>query len=88
MKYIQKVKVKSDNGKISKEPVSEIKAVVESIADNLVIDGENSIKKLPKTGVEILTVWEEKTEKEKVKQDIDSGKVEAPKKATAKKEEK
>lgn len=82
MKYLQKVTKTLKEGKVEKEDKGEIKAVVDSVADNLVIDGEQAVKAKVNG---IVTVYEEVKKADKVAQDKKSGKVkEEVKKAPAK----
>lgn len=82
MKYLQKVTKTLKAGKVEKEERGEIKAVADSIADNLVIDGEQAVK-AKSDGV--ITVYEEVKKADKVAQDKKSGKIkEEVKKAPAK----
>ncbi len=66
MKYLQKVTKTLKEGKVEKEVKGEIKSVVDSIGDNLVIDGEQLVK-ATKDGT--VTAYEELKESDKVTQD-------------------
>ena len=81
MKYLQKVKVTLQEGKASKEKVGKIIAVVDGVADRMVIDGENLLK-LKKNGV--FTVYEEAKKADKVAQDRKDGKPDPKAKPAAK----
>lgn len=61
MKHLQKFKVVLENGKEkSKDKVDASKKIVDSVADNLLIDSEHSLKELSSSkGVKIIEVWEE-----------------------------
>lgn len=77
MKYLQKVTKNLKEGKVEKEDKGEIKAFVDSVGDNLVIDGEQLVK-ATKNGT--ITVWEETSKEAKIEQEVKAGKMEAPKK--------
>lgn len=61
MKHLQKFKVILENGKEkSKDKVDASKKIVDSVADNLIIDSEHLLKELSSSkGVKVIDVWEE-----------------------------
>lgn len=61
MQQIQKFKVVVNNGKVAKEEaLTEPRNVVDSVADNLVIDGENTLKMAAEAKKTMtLTLWKE-----------------------------
>lgn len=62
MKHLQKFKATYQNGKeVKKDEQGASRSVLESVADDLIIDSEHAIKKVKadKTGVQSLMVWEE-----------------------------
>ncbi|WP_431129741.1 hypothetical protein [Flagellimonas flava] len=82
MKYLQKVTRTLEAGKVKSEKKGEIIAVVDSIGDNLVTDGEQA-QEAKKDGT--LTVYIETTKAAKVAQD--KGKKKPNPKAPKKQEE-
>jgi len=66
MKYLQKAKVTLKEGKVSKTEKGEIISVIDSVGDNLVIDGENLLKTKSNGTFE---VYQEVKEADKVAQD-------------------
>lgn len=68
MKILNKVEVTLKNGKEEKRtPIREGVKVVDSVADNLVIDGEQEIKRQKNlTGIETITPQGDKVNKSKV----------------------
>lgn len=85
MKYLQKVTKTLKEGKVEKEDKGSIIAVVDSVGDNLIIDGEQALK-AKKDGV--ITVYEETTKAAKVAQEKKAGRIPEDKKASSKKEDK
>ena len=68
MKHLQKFKVVLENGKEkSKDKVDASRNIIDSVADNLLIDSEQAIEEAKKSnGVKIIEVWEE-TKNPKIK---------------------
>lgn len=62
MKKLQKIKYVYSAGKLDKrEETEEVRPVIENVADDLIIDGEQEIKRVKdqKAGIQIFYVWEE-----------------------------